>query len=256
MENVLKTSVLASGSKGNSTLITNGKTNILIDIGMVCRYIETELNDCNISPTKIDGIVITHLHTDHIKGLKVFIKKYKTKIYLSSIMYDNLKEIIELDNYEIISSKFKINDIELEAIKLSHDSSDSNGYIITFNNYSIAYVTDTGYLNEKYFNKLKNKEAYIFESNHDVEMLMNNSYPYYLKQRIVGDEGHLSNNDSSLYLSKLIGNKTNYVILIHLSKESNTQKLALYTLENKLEENNIDFKNIYISEQRKRTELM
>lgn len=256
MDNVLKASVLASGSKGNCTFISTNKTSILIDAGMTCLYIEKQLNSLNCLPSKIDGIIITHAHSDHIQGLKVFVKKNKTKVYLTEKMYEEISSKVELINYEIIEEEFTINDITFDILKLSHDSNDSNGYIIKTETEEIAYVTDTGYINRKYLKKLKNKKGYIFESNHDIELLMNGKYPYYLKQRILGDEGHLSNKDSALYLSKLIGNNTQYVILIHLSDENNTRELAFETLNNKLIEEEINFDNIYISEQRNRTELM
>lgn len=256
MDNVLKASVLASGSKGNCTLVTTSNTTILIDAGMSCSYIEKEIIELEYNPKTIDAILITHVHVDHIQGLKVFIKRNQTKVYLSQSMYDEISKKIELINYEVIDDNFSINDIEIDILKLSHDTDDSNGYIIKSKNDEIAYITDTGYINKKYSEVLKNKKGYIFESNHDIELLMNGRYPYHLKQRILGDQGHLSNKDSSYYLSKLIGDRTKYVILIHLSDENNTKEKALETLKKKLEEEQIEFGNIYISDQKTRTELM
>ena len=144
----------------------------------------------------------------------------------------------------------------IELIKTSHDTNDSRGFILTENDKSVVYVTDTGYLNQKYFNKLKNKNVYLFESNHDVEMLINGKYPKWLKDRVVGPYGHLSNKDSSIYLSKIIGNDTKKIILMHLSKENNTPELALNTIYEIFDEYNVNFDNIVCAEQSKKSEVI
>lgn len=248
--------VIASGSKGNVTYIASSKSQILIDIGISASSLEKNLFELEINPKKLDGIILTHTHIDHISGLKTFLKKYHTKLYLSSKMYDEVSKNIELSNYEIIEKDFAINDIDIKVIKLSHDSNDSNGYILNSNNKSLAYITDTGYINQKNHTYLLNKNAYIIESNHDIDLLMNGNRPYYLKQRILGDKGHLSNKDSSSYLSKFIGNNTKSVVLIHLSEDNNTPDLALSSIKEKLGEKNIKLSNIVISTQKKRTEMI
>lgn len=252
----MKVSVLASGSKGNSTYIETSESKLLIDIGTSCLYIERNLKEMGIDPSEIDGILLTHTHVDHIQGLRVFIKKYKTKVYLSEIMYKELMKEMYIANYEIIDIDFSIKDINVKVLKTSHDTDDSNGYILKDNTSSIAYITDTGYIHRKYYKDLDNLNLYVMESNHDVEMLMNGRYPYHLKQRILGDRGHLSNIDSAAYLNKFIGPKTEQIILIHLSEENNTEKLALNTLKTSLEENNNNTVNIIISTQTNRTELV
>ena len=193
----MKISVLASGSKGNSTLLLVEDRVILIDAGMTCAYIEEQMNELNIK--KIDFVILTHTHTDHIGGLKVIIKKYNPIIYLTLKMYHELD--IHLDNYCIIDGDFNISNLNIEVFKTSHDVSESNGYIFNYQGKSFVYITDTGYINVKYHEKLKNKNMYIIESNHDVEKLMNGRYSYHLKQRILSDEGHLSNKDSVLFSS-------------------------------------------------------
>lgn len=247
--------VLSSGSKGNCTLIKTKNLNILIDIGNSCKYVEEALKKINMLPNQIDAILITHAHIDHVAGLRVFCKKYKPNVYITEKILKETK--LELENIIFINKDFKINDVCIEVIKTSHDVSDSNGYIVTENNYSCVYITDTGYINERYFKKLYNKNVYVFESNHDPELLMNNShYPHHTKIRILSDRGHLSNKDSAYYISKFIGPKTQKIILAHLSEENNTEGLALNELKNTLLKNNIDFEDIIIAKQNIQTELI
>lgn len=252
----MKCCVLASGSKGNCTYIEHNNVKILIDLGTTSLYAEKKLKDIDVDPKDINAILITHTHVDHINGLKVFIKKYNPKIYLSNIMHKELKNDIILNNYQYIDGDFTIDDLKINIIKTSHDTEDSNGYIIESSDSSIVYVTDTGYINQKNFKKLTNKNIYIFESNHDVAMLMDGRYPYNIKQRILGDKGHLSNKDSGYYLSKLIGNNTKQIILAHLSHDNNTEEIALKTVKEELELSEICFNNIIIAHQESRTELI
>ena len=167
------------------------------------------------------------------------------------------KSLDFLDNYIYIDKEeFNIKDIHIDVIKTSHDTEDSKGYIISNNEKSIVYITDTGYINEKYFHILSNRNIYIMESNHDVEMLSNSRYPFNLRQRILSDKGHLSNYDSSKYLSTFIGDKTKYIILAHLSEENNTEELAYNTLLNRLKEDKKPINNIIITKQDKETDLI
>ncbi len=244
----MKVSVLASGSKGNSTYIETNNTKVLIDAGMSNLYIEKKLILLGVNPDDINFVFITHTHTDHVAGLKVFIKKHHPKVFLTLDMYNELKDI--LNDYEILESEIILNDLIVDYFKTSHDT-DSVGYIFKNNDKEIVYVTDTGYINIKNLKKLNNKDLYIFESNHDIEMLMNNpNYPYQIKQRILGDKGHLSNNQCKEYLNKIIGDKTKYIVLAHLSEQNNDPSLALNNLN--------DIKNIkiMIATQNESTELI
>ena len=257
MDNLqIKTSVLASGSKGNCVYIGTNCNNILVDLGTTSLYAEKKLRDLGIEPSYIDSIFITHTHVDHVAGLKVFLKKYNPTVYLSKIMYNELIKEITIKDYVLIDNSVNLNDIKVDIIKTSHDASDSNGYIFNYNNRKICYITDTGYINRKYFKTLQDCDVYIMESNHDIEILLNGRYPYHLKQRIISDTGHLSNNDASYYLSKLSGNNTKCIILTHLSEENNDPDIALNILKSSLQENNKKVDKLIISQQKERTELV
>ncbi len=252
----MKVCVLASGSKGNATYIASPTTSLLIDLGPSCAYVEKQLQEIDVDPNQIEGILITHTHVDHIGGLRVFIKKYNPIIYLTKKMYEELSTMLLISNYQLIESDFMLHDIAIKIIKTSHDVADSNGYILEHNGKSVVYITDTGYINYKNHKRLQNKSLYIMESNHDVEMLMNGKYPYHVKQRILGDRGHLSNQDSAYYLSHFIGNETKYIVLAHLSEDNNTRELALSTLEEALRKENQIIEHIVVATQKDRTELL
>lgn len=249
-------SVLASGSKGNSTLITTDRVKILIDAGKNQKYLETALNQINLSLKDIDYILITHTHADHTSALKTIIKSHKPTIVLTELMYQDLDYLKNYENILLLTDNLELEDLVIENIKTSHDTSDSRGYIVTQGNSSVVQITDTGYLNQKYFKKLQNKTIYIFESNHNIEMLMHGRYPKWLKARVSSDVGHLSNESSAFYLTKLIGENTKEIILAHLSEENNTPELALETLNKEFVENNIKFNNIVVAKQEERTDLI
>lgn len=249
-------SVIASGSKGNSTLIKTKDYNILIDAGMTVNYLENKLRQHEVLLKDIDYIFITHTHIDHISALNNLVKKYHPTIILTDKMLNDLDFLKKYEHILILNDDLYIDNLIIETIPTSHDSSDSKAYIITEKDSSVVVLTDTGYLNHKHFNKLKNKDIYIFESNYDHEMLMYGKYPKWLQKRINGDEGHLSNDMASFYLSKLIGPNTKKIILAHLSEENNTEESAFECLNNKLKENNINFSDIIVAKQREATELI
>ncbi len=250
----MKICVLASGSKGNSSYIETNQTKSLVDIGMSAGYIAKSLKNIGVNPSDIQRIFITHTHTDHIAGLKVFLKKYHPTVYLTEKMEKELG--FDIDDKVYIDEGVSIADLDVGVVKTSHDAADSNGYIFSSLNKSIVYITDTGYIHVKNFDKLKNKSVYVFESNHDIRMLKEGKYPYYLQQRILSDKGHLSNKDSAYYLSEFIGDNTEKIILIHLSEENNKPEVALKTLLDTLEKKNIRIPDIEIAMQKESTELI
>ena len=249
----MKISVLSSGSKGNTTYVESNSSKILIDIGNTCKYITKKLEELNVDAGSLDGILVSHTHKDHIGGLKVFLKKNNVPVYLTRGM---LEELDYVDNYVLIDDEFNIGDIRVECIKTSHDAVDSRGFILFDDHSSMVQITDTGYINQDYYKKLSNKDLYIIESNHDIEMLTTGPYPYHLKHRIYSDKGHLSNYDASRYISLFIGDKTKYVLLAHLSEKNNTKELAYNELINRLNNDNKHVDSIIITNQDEKTELL
>lgn len=231
---------LASGSKGNVTLVVTKKHNILIDAGLPLKKINERLEK---GLPSIDMILITHTHDDHIKGLKSYIKEYNPKIYTKT------KELVKKIDYEnIIYDDFEEDNLSIKFFPLSHDTPCS-GIIIKEDDKELVYITDTGYINNKTLEKLINKDIYIMESNHDVEKLRNGKYPFFLQQRILGDRGHLSNETASKYLLKLVGDNTKTIVLAHLSEENNTEDLALSTINNIFNKENKKISKLYIAKQ-------
>lgn len=239
----MKVTNLASGSKGNSTLIELDNKNILIDIGLPISNLEKRLG----RPfPKIDILIITHTHIDHIKGIKSIIREQNPIIYT-----------LENDLAEKISSK-KINyqksieeeDLIIELFELSHDVPCA-GIYIKYKTKELVYITDTGYVKDKLIKKYQNKDIYILESNYEEEKLRNGKYPYHLKQRIRSDRGHISNEDTCKYLKKLIGDKTKYIMLAHLSEENNNPEIVNERIEKMIK--NIEFKpkRIILSQENK-----
>lgn len=253
----MKISVLASGSKGNSCFVETKDKCFLIDLGTSSAYVEKQLETLGKSGKDIKGIFITHTHADHINGLRVFIKKFHPTVYLTQKMYNELTELFTIPDYCIIQKELNIDDLNIIAIATSHDADDSVGYIFEEDNHSLVYITDTGYINIKNHKKLSNRNVYVLESNHDVELLMNNDhYPYHLKQRILGDKGHLSNEDSAYYLTQFMGDNTKTIVLAHLSEHNNTKDIALKTLKQVFEDHDKHCEQVVVATQKERTELI
>lgn len=238
----MKVTVLKSGSKGNSTLIETKNNNILIDAGITLKELQTYNEKINI-----DYILVTHSHSDHTSGLKRLYKYFNPKIYSRN------EEVLKDENYEshYLDSNITIDNINITSFNLSHDS-DCIGFLIkdleTLN--ELVYITDTGYINKKILNMIQNKNTYIIESNHDINMLMDGPYPYYLKQRILSDSGHLSNKDCGRYLKDVIGENTKNIVLAHLSEKNNTEEMAKETITDTLNKNNITIEHIYVAKQK------
>ena len=211
--------VVGSGSKGNATLLFDEETLIQIDMGLPMRRITAALESINKNKSDLQGILITHEHTDHIKNLSMY--KGKVPIYAS-------KGTIDYFDHEVVPfDSFEIGTLSVIPFMTSHDAANPVGYVVISGKTKLVYLTDSGYVPEESLNYLKDADYYIMESNHDLKMLMKSNRPAVLKRRIKGDEGHLSNVDSAIYLSELVGPKTKEIYLAHLSEECNLPELAL-----------------------------
>lgn len=244
----MKIKVLASGSKGNCTYIDCGNVKLLIDAGISYLQIKKILEEDSININDINIVLVTHSHNDHIKGLATLLNKTDITLCTHSDVYEELILKMNIPKFHLIDSDYMINTIEIETIPLSHDVP-CYSYKIKCDNKTLVYITDTGYLNKKYFSKIKNKDVYIIEANHDESMLMDGPYPFVLKQRIISDRGHLSNLATGRILSKIIGPKTKYVFLAHISEHNNKKELALQQVKQQLQSEEIDFSNIIITDQ-------
>ncbi len=252
----MKVCTLCSGSKGNSTYIEINNVKFLFDCGKTLKYITNALELINVNITDINYIFITHDHVDHVSALKNVLKKSNAKLYITKNLYNKLEDISFYTNVSFIDKEVDIDNIIINPLVASHDATESMNYVIGYNNKKISLITDTGYLKAKDFKYYKNSDLFLMESNHDVEMVWNCSYPEFTKKRIISDEGHLSNNQAGYYLTKLIGPNTKKIMLIHLSEENNTPDLALETVKAVLEEHNIKYSNFDYAKQNEISEVM
>ena len=233
---------LASGSKGNCTYIESENAKILIDNGRTFSYIFNTLNEIGVDPQTIDAILITHEHTDHIKGIEKFARTYNTKIYAHINISEIVKNQIHVDNelFNFFDSEFDIHDLHITPFHLSHDSSYCVGYKVAESDAIVTMCTDLGYFSEETFEIIKSSALVYLEANYDPEMLMAfPNYPPFLKKRINGPNGHLSNLNCAKAIEKLVKAGTRLVVLSHISEHSNTTNLAVSTVANYLQSRNI-----------------
>lgn len=217
----MKIVVIQSGSKGNATLVIDQGRVLLIDMGTTLKVVKEALSKENMNLLNIDAMLLTHEHIDHTFGIR----------YLPPLPIYCTKETLDLPNTVEIEpyKKFKIEHFEITPVSTSHDVNNPVGFIIKNKEEKLVYLTDSGKIPGKSLSKLNNADYFVIESNHDVDMLLNSNRPWYLKKRILSDKGHLSNEQSAIYMSKCVGDKTKQIILAHLSEECNDPTVALKT---------------------------
>lgn len=239
---------LASGSSGNCQYIETDKVKLLVDAGLSGKRIQESLISIGVDPSTINGILVTHEHKDHIHGVGILSRRFNIPIYANENTWLSMKtEIGEIKEENIIifdtNKIFEVKDLNIYPFDISHDSVEPVGYSFHHKNIKISIVTDTGYASEEVKGSIKNSHLLMVESNHDVEMLKVGSYPWFLKKRILGEYGHLSNEDAGRLITEVISGNNECILLGHLSKENNFPELAYETVAGILTENGINIKN-------------
>ncbi len=235
---------LFSGSSGNCTFLSNGQTAVLVDAGVSCSRICAALRQVGFPPGGLDGVLVTHEHTDHIRGVGVLSRKYGVPVYANG---PTMEEILKVSGdlapggVRIIDAgqPFGIGGMEIFPFAIPHDAAAPLGYTIRCGGSYYSVATDMGHISKPVLHHLCRSEAVVIESNHDVEMLRQGPYPYPLKKRILSDDGHLSNDNAAHLAAQLAIWGTRRVVLGHLSEHNNTREKAYAAAKQKLEEANI-----------------
>lgn len=230
---------LYSGSSGNSLFVETPNTKILIDAGESAKKIETALNSIDVKVEDIDAILVTHEHSDHIKGLGTLSKKFQIPVFANRETWEAMPEIaskvqLEHQNTFSINEKFSVGEFSILPFSIPHDSANPCGFNIFYGNEKISIATDIGHMDTKIIKNLEESSFILLESNYDPNVLKCSRYPYILKQRIAGPNGHLSNEAAGKTISYLMSSGLKNVLLGHLSKESNFPELAYKTVVEEL----------------------
>jgi len=230
--------MLGSGSSGNSTLVSDGTTHILVDVGLSGRETARRLGECGLDPRQISAIVVSHEHGDHCRGVAPFAKSLDIPVFMTEGAYRNSGIILDSKKHCPISpgDKFDVFGFNFTCFSVPHDAFDPLGFIIEKGGVKIGIVLDLGYLSNLVLERLKGCDGIVLESNHDVRMLKAGPYPWALKQRVMSRRGHLSNDAVAQYLGNDFDGKAADLVLAHLSKNNNLPELALLSARNALEE--------------------
>jgi phosphoribosyl 1,2-cyclic phosphodiesterase len=222
--------ILASGSKGNATFLSSGDTSLLIDAGLSGIEIERRLKSRGLDPKSLDGILVSHEHSDHIQGVGVLSRRYKLPVYINSktrkAAVSQLGNLYDSKNFEC-GSMFTINDLSIHPFSISHDAKDACGFTVSQNGTKIGIATDLGIATSMVKEHLKRCTLLILEANHDEKMLINGPYPWPVKQRVKSRIGHLSNTESKNLLNEIQHDGLKHVMLAHLSETNNTPQKAV-----------------------------
>ncbi len=242
----MKLSVLSSGSGGNSTIINSSEGSILIDAGITGKKLFERLESVSADAHTIMGIIITHDHHDHIDGAGVTARKLKIPIYIHRANFESLAEKLEKCEIIFIENEFKVGSFTIIPFPISHDGTANYAYNIISGGKKISHVTDIGVVTETVKFRIKDSDLLVLESNHDIKMLHEGPYPWYLKQRIAGNKGHLSNISAGNLISELRCTKMKNLVLAHLSKENNDPALAFDSMIRIREEHLMNF-NLHLA---------
>jgi phosphoribosyl 1,2-cyclic phosphodiesterase len=250
----LNVSVLGSSSKGNSTLVHSSDSALLFDAGLPIRYIIDNLRDLDVAPSSIRGILVSHEHRDHIRSVAKMSQRFAIPVYISETTYDLARGLLD-GSHEIIYieplERFSIGDFDIMPFPVPHDAAETLGFRIEKGGRSMAMATDIGQLTPLVMDHMKGCTAIVLESNYDREMLMNGPYPPFLKQSIISQMGHFSNEDCLNALKNIVTKDTKYVVLAHLSEENNDPYVALKTVNDGLGQKKV---NVMVAYPRKRAD--
>lgn len=243
---------LYSGSSGNSLFVQTENTKILIDAGESAKKITEALSSINVNPNDLDAILVTHEHVDHVKGLGTLSKKYNIPVYANQKTWEAMPE----QNAKIIENNkkhfnplenFEIGDIKIHPFQIPHDAANPCGFNLFHGNHKMSIATDIGHMTSDVIHTLEDSSFLLLESNYDPNILKYSKYPYPLKERIAGPNGHLANSDAGKTVSYLLNSGLKQVMLGHLSKENNFPELAYKTVVEQLMENKYDENNVSIN---------
>ena len=244
---------ISSGSSGNCYMIRSEKTVILVDAGISGKRTREGLLQAGTDPEEVDALLITHEHSDHVKSLRILRKQIPQIVSYSNFeTWDAVKDIVGDERHVTFDSgdRFTIGDIEVKSFATHHDSAGAVSYSFFHSGKQISILTDTGYVCDRIFNEIKDSDLIALEANHDVNVLQMGRYPYYVKRRILGDGGHLSNEAAADCIVRMIREedeeqqKKRTVLLAHLSKENNSPEMAMLTVKNRLAEEGISAADI------------
>jgi len=230
--------LLGSGSSGNATLVSDGETHILVDVGLSGRETAKRLRECGLEPDRISAIVVSHEHGDHCRGVGPFAKDLDIPVFMTDETRNASGMILDSKKHRSIRAGecFDIKGIRITCFPVPHDSADPLGFVLEKDGIKIGIALDLGFLSNLVLERLKGCDGVILESNHDVEMLKVGPYPWALKQRVMSRRGHLSNDSVAHFLANDFDGRAAFVVLAHLSKKNNLPELALLSARRALEE--------------------
>jgi len=239
----LRFSVLCSGSTGNATIVSSDAATVLVDVGLSAKKVEELMKERDLTGADLDAILVTHEHSDHIRGLGALARKFRLPVYANektwAAMYKSIGELPD-DQRHILptGSAMELYDLRIESYAISHDAAEPVGYCFQSSGRKLSLATDLGYVSDKVMQQLKQSDVLVLEANHDINMLRMGRYPWNIKRRILGDSGHLSNDAAGEALCRLLeSGDLRRVYLAHLSQEHNLMDLAKLTVNTILEDN-------------------
>lgn len=236
----LQFSVLASGSTGNAIFVETDSHSFLVDAGLSGKQMEALFQQIGRDMSKLSGILVTHEHSDHIKGVGIVARKYKLPIYANQKTWQAMDPLIgqvpteQKFTFDMETVK-TFGGLDIESFGVSHDAAEPMFYVFHYGHKKLVLITDTGYVSDRMKGLISNADAYVFESNHDVQMLRMGRYPWNIKRRILSDVGHVSNEDAAIAMAEVAGDRTKSFYLAHLSQDNNMKDLARMAVSQTLE---------------------